>query len=114
LRNAERRAPPDSRLTYRLTHEALDDLDALTLDIAEHSGWDRSMRIEAQLFAAFDEIARTPGIGHLRLDLIPADLYVHLSDPYLILHRRDTRPVVILAILHGSRDVAAIMRNRGN
>ncbi|HZL27749.1 MAG TPA: type II toxin-antitoxin system RelE/ParE family toxin [Acidobacteriaceae bacterium] len=106
--------PQDSRSAYRLTHEALDDIDALTYNIAEHSGWDRSMRVEAQLFAAFDEIARTPGIGHLRLDLIPADIYVHLSDPYLILHRRDTQPVVILAVLHGSRDVAAIMQKRAN
>jgi plasmid stabilization system protein ParE len=99
-------------MSFRLTGKALDDLDALLLGEAERSGWDRSMDVEAQLWQAFDELGRTRGIGHRRRDLIPADLYVHYSAPYMIVYRRDVDPIHVLAILHGSRDIAKILFER--
>ena len=58
-------------MLYRLAGDALDDLDSLLYSIAEHSGWEMSMRTEEKLFAAFERLGSDPGIGHLREDLIP-------------------------------------------
>ena len=70
------------------------------------------MDVEAQLWREFEKLGITPGIGHLRRDLIAADLYVHYSAPYMIVYRREVTPIHILAILHGSRDLASILRQR--
>ncbi len=59
-----------------------------------------------------DRLGRSPGIGHLRTDHIPHEVYFDHAKPYLILYRRDTLPIYILAIIHGSRDVATIMQAR--
>jgi plasmid stabilization system protein ParE len=69
------------------------------------------MRTEERLFSAFDVIAATSGIGHLRQDLLPQDIYFYYSKPYLILYRRDV-PVPIGGIIHGARDLAAPMQDR--
>ncbi len=95
-------------MLYRLTAHALDDIDTLLYEIAERSGWEHSFRVEERIFAAFDQLGLTPGIGHLRSDLIPRELYFHYVEPYLILYRRDTLPIVILAIVHGARDITAL------
>ncbi len=97
---------------YRPTHDALDDLETLLYSFAVRSGWEASMRMEEKLFVAFDKVAKTPNIGHLRTDLIPRDLYCYYSEPYLVIYRRETNPVAILAVIHGARDVAAVMRER--
>ena len=97
---------------YRFSPHALDDLDALLYSLAERSGWDHSMDMEEKIYAALERIGRSPGIGHLREDLIPHEVYFDYAKPYLILYRRDTRPVYILAILHGARDIATIMQDR--
>ena len=72
---------------YRLSPFALDDIDDLLYDIAERSGWDRSMDMEEKLFAALDRLGRSPGVGHLRDDLIPHEIYFDYARPYLILYR---------------------------
>ena len=99
-------------MTFRLTHDALDDLDALCLNEAERSGWDHSMEIEAQLWQAFASLGENPGIGHRRPELTPADLYFLFSRPYMIVYRRDILPIAITSILHGSRDLATILAER--
>jgi hypothetical protein len=48
----------------RLTYSALDDLDLLLMNEAERSGWTRSMDVEAQLWHHFEELSRTPALGH--------------------------------------------------
>jgi len=97
---------------YRLTSEALEDIDSLLYGIAEHSGWNLSMRTEEELFTAFERIGRDPGIGHLREDFLPQAIHFYYSEPFMIVYRRDTMPPVILAVIHGARDVAALLGER--
>lgn len=99
-------------MTFRLTSEALDDLDGLTYSEAERSGWDHSMDIETQLWADFDLLGRNPGIGHLRPEITPLDLYFYHSRPYMIAYRRDLSPIAIVAVIHGARDLATILASR--
>jgi len=100
-------------MPYRFTAFASDDLAKLLYDLAERAGsWAVSTRMEQKLFAAFEEIAAQPGIGHLREDLIPHQVHFLYIDPYLILYLRDTSPVIIVGVLHGARDIAALMSPR--
>jgi plasmid stabilization system protein ParE len=99
-------------VTFRLSGQALDDLDEITLNEAERADWQHSMDIEAQLWAAMEELGRSPGIGHLRQDIIRQDLYFHYARPYMIVYRRDVEPIAIVSIVHGSRNLFRILRKR--
>ena len=97
---------------YKLSPDAEQDFASILYGIAEHSGWSRSMDVEESLYAAFNSLAQDPGIGHLRDDLLPRTIHVYYADPYMVLYLRDTEPLYVVAIVHGARDVAALMRHR--
>jgi plasmid stabilization system protein ParE len=97
---------------YILSPIAADQFEELLYNIAEHSGWDRSMRVEEQLYAAFSSIAGNPGVGHLRKDLLPREIYFLFAEPYYVLYLRDRHPIHIIAILHASRDIASLMLDK--
>lgn len=97
---------------YRFTADAIDDLDKLLYYLAEQSGWGLSTRIEAELFESFALLAANPGLGHSRTDLTREPVVFFTIDPYLIVYDRDTNPIVIHAILHGSRDLKRTLRSR--
>ena len=66
-------------------------------------------RIRDELFAAFDALAKTPGMGHYRSDLVAEPLRFWRVRDYLILYRSEKRPLEIVRVLHGKRDVQAIL-----
>jgi plasmid stabilization system protein ParE len=97
---------------YRLTGEAIGDLEAITQTIAEREGWDRSMNVEQELFDAFDRLAINPGIGHRRSDLTRLPVFFYAIEPFLIVHDRDHDPLRIIAVIHASRNVRKLLRKR--
>jgi plasmid stabilization system protein ParE len=99
-------------MSFRLAHDALDDLEAICFNEAERSGWDHSMDIEAQLWEAFATLGKNPGIGHRRSDITSAALYFFFSNPYMIVYRSDLTPIAITSIIHGSRDLEAMLAER--
>lgn len=96
---------------YKLSPHAEEDFATLLYSIAEHSGWSRSMDVEESLYAAFNSLARNPGIGHLRDDLLPRTIHFYFADPYMVLYLRDTEPLYVVAIVHGARDIPALMQD---
>ena len=70
------------------------------------------MDAEAKLYAAFETLAAAPGIGHLRQDLISSNVHFYYVEPYLVVYRRETNPLIILTVVHGSRDIAALLQER--
>lgn len=54
-------------------------------------------------------IGSLPGIGHLRLDLADEALRFFRVYKYLIIYRPETTPVQVVRVLHGARDVQAIL-----
>jgi plasmid stabilization system protein ParE len=97
---------------YRLVPSAIDDLNEILLSLAEHAGWNASMNVEEDLFAAFERLGQTPGLGHRRPDLTPLPLFFYTLDPYLLVYLRDAEPVSIVAVLHSSRNVRKLLRAR--
>jgi len=70
---------------------------------------DLADRMRDEIFDGFRAIAKNPGIGHLRRDLADEPLKFWRVRNYLIIYRSKARAVQIVRILHGARDVAAIL-----
>jgi toxin ParE1/3/4 len=70
---------------------------------------DAADRIRDEIFEAFHKLVKTPGMGHFRSDLAKEPLRFWLVRRYLILYRSEKRPIEIVRVLHGSRDVQAIL-----
>jgi plasmid stabilization system protein ParE len=66
-------------------------------------------RVLDRIEAAIRELAKTPGIGHLREDLADRRHRFFLVYSYLIVYRPETRPLEIIRVLHASRDIRALL-----
>jgi plasmid stabilization system protein ParE len=88
------------------------DLLQIWCKIAEDSGVETADRIERQIKAKFDAIGQRPGIGHTRKDFTKRPLLFFPIQSWLILYRAGPKPITIVAVLHGARNIRAILRNR--
>jgi len=94
---------------FRLARAAERDLEEIAEFIARDSV-DAAVRVLDRLERAFAELARTPGMGHVREDLTPeAFLFWSVYD-YLIVYDPTTRPLSVVRVLHGRRGVSAELR----
>ena len=57
-------------------------------------------------------LARMPGAGHWRKDLTDVSVRFFAVYSYLIVYRPETKPLQVVAILHGNRDVGHILSKR--
>lgn len=87
------------------------DLDAIWEYIADDS-LDAADRWIAKLFAAFEALARTPGMGHRREDLTSYNVLFWPVGSYLVVYRAERRPIEIVAVTQGSRDIPAFLSQR--
>jgi antitoxin ParD1/3/4/toxin ParE1/3/4 len=69
-------------------------------------------QVESAIRDQIVSLARNPGIGHWRKDL--TDEAVKFSPVYsdLIVYGPDTRPLHMVAILQGRRDVRQVLKDR--
>lgn len=54
-------------------------------------------------------LAKSPGIGHLREDLADRRHRFFLKYSYLIVYRYETIPLQIIRVLHATRDIQSIL-----
>jgi plasmid stabilization system protein ParE len=96
---------------YILGRDADQDLEELWNRVSGDSvpAADRLIRI---LFRAFLELAKFPGMGHKRGDLTPLPVRFWPVGNYLIVYRSERRPIEVVAIVHGNRDVPAFLQHR--
>ncbi len=73
---------------------------------------DAADRWIAKLFEAFDGLAQTPRMGHMREDLTPYPVRFWTVGAYLIIYRAERQPVEIVAVTQGSRDIPAFLHRR--
>ena len=97
---------------YTLAPEAARDLVEIWRYLSEESGRETADRIESVIRSKFAYLAEFPGAGHWRHDLTSADVRFYSVYSYLIAYRPETKPLEIVSILHGRRDVAAILSER--
>jgi toxin ParE1/3/4 len=100
--------------SYFLTRVAQEDLVGIRDYYLEEAGVRVARQMVAEFVDAFRFLARTPGAGHKREDLAEDRpiLFWAMRD-YLILYRPASKPLQILAVVRGSRDVPKIIGRRG-
>ena len=83
------------------------------LDIWEHIADDdveAADRVEQEIRQAILMLAANPALGHLRRDLTSKPVRFWSIYSYLIVFDPETRPLEIVRILSGYRDVAALLK----
>ena len=96
---------------FRLSPEALADIREIVEYIA-HDSLDASERILEQLYSSFAIIARSPGIGHTRKNLTNQAVLFWPVGVYMVIYHRDVRPVHVVAVLHGKRNLKKLLASR--
>lgn len=66
-------------------------------------------RVLDDLRTAMHRLAEHPGLGHLRDDLADEALRVWTVHSYLVIYRPDTRPLQVVRVLSGYRDIAGLL-----
>ena len=97
--------------SFQLTEHDLADLEETISWLAAESE-EAALNLVNDLEAAFRFLAQWPGSGHLRSDLFPLPLRFWNASGYLIVYEPRTRPITIVAVLHGSRDAVSLLRKR--
>ena len=96
---------------YELTAEAVGDLFEIWNFIARDNA-EAADRVEEAILRACDLVAGSPLAGRARSDLttLPVRFWVvHPYSKYLIVYDPNTKPLQIVRILHGARDLAALL-----
>lgn len=92
---------------YVLTNQAEADLADIWLHIAEDNIRAADRLIDS-LYAAFVKLAQMPGMGRLRDELASEALRVWPVGQYLIIYRPETKPLKIVRVVSGYRDLPAL------
>ena len=95
---------------YVLSPAATADVEQIVAFLDEHAPH-ATDAVLSRIRSAMRRIASTPGIGHLRKDLADEPLRFVSVWSYLVVYRL-TRPVEIVRVVHGARDVARVLRAR--
>ena len=98
---------------FLLTPEARDDLQEIWDFIAEDS-FDSADRLLEAFYSAFRQLATMPGMGHKRDDLTKQDVLFWPVQPYIVIYRRKSNPLLVVAVLHGKRNVRKLLKDRGS
>jgi plasmid stabilization system protein ParE len=97
------------RQRFRLAPEARQDIKEIWAHIA-HDSLKAAARVREEIRNSCRWLARHPHIGHRRDDLTTReDVLFWPVYSYLIIYRPNTRPLEILRVLHGKRNVISIL-----
>ena len=70
----------------------------------------QSVKLSSRSTKLSPKSAKTPGIGHTREDLTDRPLEFWNVYSYLVVYDPHTRPLTIIAVLHGARDVEKLLK----
>ena len=95
---------------FRLSPEAEGELDDIWFHIARESGsTDIATRVVERITECFWLLARHPHLGRSRDEDLRPGLRSFAAEDYVIIHCLEADGVVlILHVVHGSRDIAAM------
>jgi plasmid stabilization system protein ParE len=97
---------------YILAPEAARDLVQIWRYIKGKASLDMADRVESVIRERIVFLARTPASGHWRKDLTGESVKFFSVYSYLIVYRPETKPLQVVAILHGHRDVGQLLTDR--
>jgi toxin ParE1/3/4 len=97
---------------YVLAPEAARDLVSIWRHIKEQSSLEMAVRVESAIRERVVLLAKNPGLGHSRKDLTDESVKFFPVYSYLVVYRPETKPLQVVAILHGRRDVERVLKQR--
>ena len=100
------------RRRYVLAPDAAHDLVQIWRYIKKESRAETADRVEMAIRDQIISLAERPGIGHWRKDLTDEPVKFFPVYSYLIVYRPDTKPLHVVAILQGRRDVQQVLKDR--
>jgi antitoxin ParD1/3/4/toxin ParE1/3/4 len=100
------------RVRYILAPEAALDLAQIWRYIKKQSSVRVADRVESVIREKIAFLARTPGAGHWSKNLTDEAVKFFPVYSYLIVYRLETKPLQVVSILHGRRDVERILKGR--
>lgn len=69
-----------------------------------------AVRVRDAIYDALGKLAERPGIGHTRQDLTERPVKFWSVYSYLVVYDPTSRPLTIVAVLHGAQDVEALLK----
>jgi toxin ParE1/3/4 len=93
---------------FKLSLEACRDVQQIWAYIAADS-IKAARRVRLQILNACRKIAENPGIGHSREDLTDKPVRFWPVGSYLIIYNPARRPIEIIRVVHGARDVPSLL-----
>jgi antitoxin ParD1/3/4/toxin ParE1/3/4 len=97
---------------YVLSREAALDLVQIWRYIKKQSSIAVADRVESVIRKRIVLLARTPGAGHWNKNLTDEAVKFVPVYSYLIVYRPETKPLQVVSILHGHRNVGQILKGR--
>lgn len=97
---------------YVLAPQAALDLVEIWRYIRRQASLEMADRVESVIRDKIAFLAKNPGAGHWRKNLTTEAVKFFPVYSYLIVYRPDSRPLQVVAILHGRRDVEQVLRGR--
>ena len=94
---------------YILAKSARVDLIEIWTYLADKN-LDAAEEILDEIHSAFDLLAHSPKLGHLREDLTKSNVRFWLVRNYLVIYQ-DSSPLEIVRFLNGFRDIADLLNN---
>ena len=91
---------------FVLTPHARADLEAILLDIAaDHPGIAERLRLE--FYHGLRGLGRAPDTGHYREELLDRRYRFWNFYSYVVVHAWRHKPIRVIAVIHGKRDLGA-------
>jgi plasmid stabilization system protein ParE len=90
---------------FLFTLEAQVNVLAIWEFIANDDSEKSADRVVARIYDECQRLGEMPGMGHFREDLLDKRFRFWNVWSYLIVYRWESRPIEIIAIVHGARDL---------
>lgn len=94
---------------YRLTPRAIADLEEIWRYTAEHWSIDQAERYTDSFSQSFETLLSMPEIARERQEFTPP-VRIHPSGQHLIVYRIESGHILVIRILGGRQDWAAILK----
>ncbi len=101
---------------FQFTPLAVDDLEAIVNYIAQDK-IGAAIRVQSAILAACKRLSQRPLMGARHPDITPLPVRfwpVSRFPNYIVVYLPDTRPLQVVAVLHGMRDVQRVLSQRPN
>ncbi len=100
-------------MNWKLAPKAFDDLDGILGYVEENTSLQAANRLLNEFESAFQDLAILPGMGRIREDLTGSTLRWWQLHRYLIVYDPSTKPLRIIRVIHGARDLLPALSDEG-